>query len=125
MPLITPDDLAAWRRALREEGDGEYLDPITAQVIAPRLMAEVERLWGEVRAARLAALREAAQLVDGRLAALARREAGLQGYGCIHCGDAEAREAASALRQRAAGGRAWDASLLHRAAPGKATGAPE
>jgi hypothetical protein len=106
MPHVTPEDLAAWRRALREEGDGELLDPITAQVIAPRLMAEVERLWREVEAARLTALREAAQLVDRRLAALARREPGLPGYGCIHCGDAEAREAATALREAAAGGRA-------------------
>ena len=100
---VTPDDLAAWRRALREEGDGELLDPTTAQVIAPRLMAEVERLRAEVKSARLEALREAARLVDARLAALAHREApGLQGYGCIHCGDAEAREAAAALRERAA-----------------------
>lgn len=102
---ITPDDLAAWRRALREEGDGELLDPTTAQVIAPRLMAEVERLWAEARSARLEALREAALLVDGRLAALASREDGLQGYGCVHCGDAEARVAAAELRERAAAGR--------------------
>ncbi len=44
---ITPHDIATWRRALEEEGDGEFLDPTTAQVIAAKLMAEIELLWDE------------------------------------------------------------------------------
>jgi hypothetical protein len=57
MPRLTPADLAEWRRALDEEGDGEFLDPTTAQAIAPTLMTEVETLWAELQMARLAALR--------------------------------------------------------------------
>ena len=45
---ITAADLAAWRRQLAEEGDGEHLDPTLAQQIAPRLMDEVERLQAEL-----------------------------------------------------------------------------
>ncbi len=51
-PRVTPADLAEWRRALAEEGDGEYLDPTLAQQIAPRLIAEVELLHAELRRAR-------------------------------------------------------------------------
>jgi hypothetical protein len=68
MPRLTPADLSEWRRQLSEEGDGEWLDPTLAQDIAPRLMAEVEALWAEALTAKLDALREAAQLVDHRLA---------------------------------------------------------
>lgn len=102
MPRLTPADLAEWRRQLFEEGDGEWLDPSTAQEIAPRLMAEVEALWAERDAARLEALREAAGLLEGRLAGLARRgPPGADGSGCVHCHDAEARWFATALRARA------------------------
>jgi hypothetical protein len=47
MRRLVPADLAEWRRLLREEGDGEHLDPTLAQVLVPRLMAEVEALWVE------------------------------------------------------------------------------
>jgi hypothetical protein len=104
MLRLTPADLASWRRDLDEEGDGESLDPTTAQVIAPRLMAEVVALWKERDAARVDALREAAQLVDHRLADLARRgPPGAEGHACVHCHDAEARRLAQALRERAEG----------------------
>jgi len=51
-PRITPADLAEWKRALAEEGDGDFLDPTLAQQIAPRLIAEVELLQAELRQAR-------------------------------------------------------------------------
>ncbi len=102
MPRLTPADLASWRRTLEEDGDGKAFDPTVAQYIAPRPMAEVEALWTDLRKARLDALREAAQLVDRRLADLTRRgppEA--EGHGCVHCHDAEARRLALGLRGRA------------------------
>jgi hypothetical protein len=52
MPAVTLSQIAEWRRALREEGDGELLDPTLAQQIAPRLMEEVERLHAELARAR-------------------------------------------------------------------------
>jgi len=51
---ITPDALARWRRALHEEGDGEWLDPTLAQQIAPVLIDEVERLHAEIARLRAA-----------------------------------------------------------------------
>jgi len=60
---ITLSQIAAWRRALEEEGDGEFLDPVLAQDIAPKLMDEVERLHAE-----LARLRR--QIVGRETAAL-------------------------------------------------------
>ncbi len=104
MPRLTPADLAEWRHQLsdEEEGDGEFLDPTVAQDIAPRLMAEVEALWKEADAVRLATLREVAQLVERRLGAVARRgPPGAQGFGCVHCHDAEARRLAVTVRERA------------------------
>jgi hypothetical protein len=104
MPILTPADLADWRHALQEEGDGEFYDPTVAQLVVPRLMAEVEALWADLQMARLGALREAAQLVDRRLAELARRgPPGAEGHGCVHCHDAEARRLALALRDRVEG----------------------
>ena len=52
MPAVTLSQIAEWRRALREEGDGEFLDPTLAQEIAPKLMEEVERLHAELAQAR-------------------------------------------------------------------------
>jgi hypothetical protein len=101
MPRLTPADLAEWRRQLFEEGDGEWLDPTSAQEIAPLLMAEVEALWAEREGIRLDALREAAGLLDRHLADLSRRgPPGSEGHGCVHCHDAEARRFATALRER-------------------------
>lgn len=36
-----------WRQDLLEEGAGEHLDPTFAQVLAPKLMAEIELVWAE------------------------------------------------------------------------------
>ena len=52
MSAVTLSQIAEWRRALREEGDGEFLDPTLAQEIAPKLMEEVERLHAELARAR-------------------------------------------------------------------------
>ncbi|HTT70590.1 MAG TPA: hypothetical protein VMG32_05160 [Anaeromyxobacteraceae bacterium] len=100
---VTSADLAAWRRALAEEGDGEHLDPTTAQGIAPRLMAEVEVLWGELERARSAVrrhtLREAAAVLGRQLEGLARvGSPGMAGHGCSLCHDSEARRFATTLR---------------------------
>jgi hypothetical protein len=59
MSRLTPADLAEWRRAIAEEGDGESLDPTTAQAIAPKLMAEIEALWAEAARVKAAAPRVA------------------------------------------------------------------
>jgi hypothetical protein len=48
MPAVTLTQITEWRRALQEEGDGEFLDPTLAQEIAPRLMDEVERLHAQI-----------------------------------------------------------------------------
>lgn len=48
MPAVTLSQIAEWRRALQEEGDGELLDPTLAQEIVPKLMEEVERLHEEL-----------------------------------------------------------------------------
>jgi hypothetical protein len=61
MSVVTLAQIAEWRRALHEEGDGEFLDPTLAQVIAPKLMDEVERLHEELaRTRRQLAVRDAA-----------------------------------------------------------------
>jgi len=102
MLRLLPADLTEWRRALHEEGDGEFLDPTTAQAIAPRLMAEVEALWKERDATRLQAFREVAALLEKRLGDLARRgPPGAEGHGCVHCRDAEARRFVATLRDQA------------------------
>jgi len=62
---VTPAQLAEWRLALREEGDGEFLDPTLARQIAPKLMEELERAWARAEwADRDAAVKEAAALVS-------------------------------------------------------------
>ncbi len=43
---ITAAELAEWRAQLPDDGD--YLDPTLAQVIAPKLVNEVERLQAEL-----------------------------------------------------------------------------
>ena len=43
---ITTAQLAEWRAQLPEDGD--HLDPTLAQVIAPKLIDEVERLQAEL-----------------------------------------------------------------------------
>ncbi len=48
MSAVTLSQIAEWRRALREEGDGEFLDPTLAQEIAPELMDEIERLHAQL-----------------------------------------------------------------------------
>jgi hypothetical protein len=65
MPAVTLSQIAEWRRALREEGDGELLDPTLAQEIAPKLLEEVERLHAELaRARRQLAAEEGAALEE-------------------------------------------------------------
>jgi hypothetical protein len=105
MPLsrVTIADLASWRQALVEEGDGEMLDPTTAQTIAPRLMGEVEALWGELERARAAVRRhtlaEAAAVLRHQLEAGSRLgQSGVSAQGCPLCHDHEARRFAVTLR---------------------------
>ena len=97
MGRITAEDLASWERSLAEEGDGEFLDPTLAQVLAPKLMEEVKVLQAELgRARRDLAAREAA-LLEERLTSASRSE-------CRTCHDNVARAALSRLRQIASEG---------------------
>ena len=94
MTAVTAADIDAWRRDLQEEGDGEFLDPTTAQVIAPRLMDEVQRLQSELaRVRRDVAAQEAAAL-ERRLGDLA-----VSGGECETCHNTEARAAMARLRK--------------------------
>ncbi len=93
---LAPDkpEIAEWRRALQEEGDGEFLDPTLAQNIAPKLMDEVERLHAEMARARR-------QLAAEEAAALEKRLTDVSTYGgeCRTCHNAEARAAFGAAQE--------------------------
>jgi cytochrome c553 len=94
MPAVTLTQIADWRRTLREEGDGEFLDPTLAQIIAPKLMDEVERLHAELaRARRQLAAEEAAALVEDGI------DAAAHGSECGSCHNAEGRAALARLRK--------------------------
>ena len=93
---ITPADLAEWRAQLPEDGD--HLDPTLAQVLAPKLMDEVERLQGELARARRQLAAEEAAALEKRLTDLAR-----YGGECKTCRNAEARAALIRLRAIAGG----------------------
>jgi hypothetical protein len=91
---ITRSMIREWRRALTEVGDGEFLDPTLAQVIAPKLMDELERAWEQLaRAQRDLAAQEAAGL-EKRLTDVAT-----YGGECKTCHDAEARAVLVRLRK--------------------------
>lgn len=49
IPRLTPNDLAAWRRALREDRDGEFDTTLAHQLVA-KLMVELEMLWASATA---------------------------------------------------------------------------
>src|SRR5512142_2831248 len=103
---LTPDDLAAWRRALPEDGEGKSFDPAVAQQRLLELMAEVELLWAERDRSRAEMLAQAAAVLEARLADLGRRgPPNAPGYGCAMCRDAEARSFISYLRATAAKSR--------------------
>jgi hypothetical protein len=94
MPAVTLTQIADWRRTLQEEGDGEFLDPTLAQVIAPKLMDEVERLHAELARARRQLAAEEAAALEKRLTDVAAH-----GGECGSCHNAEARAALARLRK--------------------------
>jgi hypothetical protein len=95
---LTPDDLEAWRRHLREDGDGEFSTTLAHQIVA-KLMGEVELLWDERTRTRAEALAHAAAILEGRLKDLERRgPPSAPGHGCAMCRDAEARSFITCLR---------------------------
>ncbi len=96
MPAVTLAQITEWRRALEEEGDGEFLDPTLAQDIAPRLMDEVERLHAELAAARRHLATEEATALEKRLTDVAT-----YGGECRSCHNSEARAALVRLRNAA------------------------
>ncbi len=58
--MITPAQLAEWRRIIREQG---ALHSALAQRIAPMLLDEIERAWAQIeRSRREEGAREAASL---------------------------------------------------------------
>lgn len=85
---ITPQDLERWRRTRT---------PASAMDLVPRLMAEIERLWAEVKTARTTAMEKAATALDKRLSEVASYNHG----GCPTCRDAEARAFLARLRKAA------------------------
>jgi hypothetical protein len=99
MARITPADLAEWRRQVAEDGGQDLLAPATAQALVPLLAAELELAWAERDRARLEALREAARLLDDRLASVGRQVGPGPGFACRHCRDAEARRFAATLHE--------------------------
>jgi hypothetical protein len=99
---LTPDDLTAWRRALREADEGKFLDATVAQQRLLELMSEVELLWAERDRSKAELLVQTAAVLEARLADLARRgPPNAPGYGCAMCRDAEARSFISYLRATA------------------------
>jgi hypothetical protein len=69
---LTPNDLATWRRHLREESDDEFDTTLAHQLVA-RLMVEVEMLWGERARTMAEVLGQAATTLEERLRDLGRR----------------------------------------------------
>lgn len=103
---LTPDDLAAWRRALRADGERKVFDSAVAQQRLLELMAEVELLWAERGRSRAEMLAQIAAVLETRLTKLGRRgPPNAPGYGCAMCRDAEARSFISYLRATAAKSR--------------------
>ncbi len=88
---ITPAELAEWRAALPDDGD--HLDPTLAQLIAPKLIDEVERLQAELGRARRQLAAEEAAALETRLTGLS-----VDGGECRTCHSAEARAALVRLR---------------------------
>ncbi|MFL5270586.1 MAG: hypothetical protein ACJ79E_00745 [Anaeromyxobacteraceae bacterium] len=99
---LTPNDLVAWRRALRDDRDGEFDTTLAHQLVA-RLMAELEMLWAERDRSRAELLTQIAATLEVRLKDLGRRgPPNAPGYGCVHCRDSEARSFITYLRAMAA-----------------------
>lgn len=96
---VTTEHLASWRREIAEQGDGEFLDLI-AQAIAPRLMAQIERLWAERDSARKDAMAAAAVALARCLSDVASYNHG----GCPTYKYAEARAFLARLRRAAGAG---------------------
>ena len=85
---ITPADLEQWRRTRK---------PASAMDLVPKLIAEIERLWAEVKTARAEAMEKAATALAKRLSEVAAYNHG----GCPTCRDAEARAFLARLRKAA------------------------
>ncbi len=98
MSAITPAQLVEWRRALLQEAGGQFGDPTLSEAIAEKLMAELERLWGQLARAQR-------QLVAEEAAFLGKRLADVSAYGgeCQTCHNAEARAALVRLKKAANG----------------------
>jgi hypothetical protein len=96
MSAITPAQLAEWRRVLLQEGGTEFGDPTLSEVIAEKLMTELEHVWGQlVRAGRGLVAQEAAML-EKRLA-----DVSVCGGERQTCHNAEARAALARLKKAA------------------------
>jgi hypothetical protein len=95
---LTPNDLAVWRRHVREDCDGEFDTTLADQLVA-KLMAEVEMLWAERDRAKAETLAQIAAVLEARLDELGRRgPPNAPGYGCVHCRDLEAHSFITYLR---------------------------
>ena len=88
MARLQAEDLDRWKRALYA---GDQLDASVAR----RLIAEVERLRGELAGARVEFAKKAALALEKRLADVATFNSG----GCSRCRDAEARAFLARLKR--------------------------
>jgi hypothetical protein len=97
-PMLTPNDLAAWRRDLRADRDGDFDTTVADQFVA-KLMAELEMLWAERDRAKAETVAQVVAVLETRLRDLARLgPPNAPGYGCVHCRDAQAHQFISYLR---------------------------
>jgi hypothetical protein len=102
---LAPNDLAVWRRQLREDRDGDFDTTLADQLVA-KLMAEIELLWDERYHAKAELLAQVTAVLDGRLNDLGRLgPPNASGYGCVHCRDAQAHSFISYLRGMLATGK--------------------
>ncbi len=96
MSAITPTQLAEWRRALLQESGSQFGDPTLSEVIAERLISELEHVWGQLERAQRRLVAQEAEMLEKRLS-----DVSIYGGECQTCHNAEARAALMRLKKAA------------------------